>query len=523
MSRKALKMGYRSADIMYMSQTKIKVGHKRRNIVHMSQTKTRPGHKRRNIVYMSQTKTKLGQRKEDIVYMSSNVRHRTWYLYEENIYRKEKKMENHTIVTLKKGEGRTIKAGGAWIFDNEIDTMVGTFTNGDVVTVHDFDGYPMGKGFINQNSKIRIRMLTRHVDQEINEAFLYLRVKKAWEYRKQVMAGGNDSVSEADDAAKKVFPGIGTTGRPDLNCCRVIFGEADFLPGLVIDKYADVLVVECLALGMEQFKEIIVTLLKGVLKEDGISIRGVYERSDANERKKEGLPKVKGFIGETFDTNVEIMENGVHYLVDVENGQKTGFFLDQKYNRLAMQRICKGKRVLDCFTHMGTFALNAGIAGASDVTGLDISEYAVQQANANAVRNHLEDTVHFRCANVLDELPKLAEAGEKYDVVILDPPAFTKSREATKNAIKGYREINMKGLKLVKDGGYLATCSCSHFMTQELLAKTVKEAAKAVHKRLRQVEFRTQAPDHPILWANSANVPESYYLKFYIFQVVDEK
>ena len=322
-------------------------------------------------------------------------------------------MENHTIVTLKKGEGRTIKAGGAWIFDNEIDTIVGTFTNGDVVTVHDFDGYPMGKGFINQNSKIRIRMLTRHADQEINETFLYMRVKNAWEYRKQVMAGGNDSVPEADDVAEKVFPGIGTTGRPDLNCCRVIFGEADFLPGLVIDKYADVLVVECLALGMEQFKETIVSLLKRVLKEDGISIRGVYERSDANERKKEGLPKVKGFIGETFDTEVEITENGVHYLVDVVNGQKTGFFLDQKYNRLAMQRICKGKRVLDCFTHMGTFALNAGIAGASDVTGLDISEYAVQQANANAVRNHLEDTVHFRCANVLDELPKLAEAGAK--------------------------------------------------------------------------------------------------------------
>jgi len=479
MSRKALKMGYRSADIMYMSRTKIKVGHKRRNIVHMSQTKT-----------------KLGQRKEDIVYMSSNVRHRTWYLYEENIYRKEKKMENHTIVTLKKGEGRTIKAGGAWIFDNEIDTIVGTFTNGDVVTVHDFDGYPMGKGFINQNSKIRIRMLTRHVDQEINENFLRMRVKNAWEYRKTTV---------------------------DTSSCRVIFGEADFLPGLVVDKYEDVLVVECLALGMEQFKETIVSLLKGVLKEDGISIRGVYERSDANERRKEGLPKVKGFIGETFDTEVEITENGVHYLVDVVNGQKTGFFLDQKYNRLAMQRICKGKRVLDCFTHMGTFALNAGIAGASDVTGLDISEYAVQQANANAVRNHLEDTVHFRCANVLDELPKLAEAGEKYDVVILDPPAFTKSREATKNAIKGYREINMKGLKLVKDGGYLATCSCSHFMTQELLAKTVKEAAKAAHKRLRQVEFRTQAPDHPILWANSANVPESYYLIFFIFQVVDEK
>ena len=427
-------------------------------------------------------------------------------------------MQNHTIVTLKKGEGRTIKAGGAWIFDNEIDTIVGTFTNGDIVMVHDFDGYPMGKGFINQNSKIRIRMMTRHADQKIDTEFLRMRVQNAWDYRKQVMAGGNDRVLGVEEA-EKMLPGIGTTGRPDLNCCRVIFGEADFLPGLVVDKYADVLVVECLALGMEQFKETIVSLLKETLLADDIKIRGVYERSDANERKKEGLPKVKDFIGEEFDTNVEIVENGVHYMVDVVNGQKTGFFLDQKYNRLAMQHICKGKKVLDCFTHMGTFALNAGIAGASDVTGLDISEYAVQQAQANAKLNHLEDTVHFRCANVLDELPKLAAAGEKYDVVILDPPAFTKSRQATKNAIKGYREINMKGLKLVKDGGYLATCSCSHFMTQELLAKTVKEAAKATHKRLRQVEFRTQAADHPILWA----ADESYYLKFFIFQVVDEK
>lgn len=395
------------------------------------------------------------------------------------------------IVTLKKGEGRTIKAGGAWIFDNEIDTITGRFKNGEVVTVHDFDGYPMGKGFINQNSKIRVRMMTRKADQEIDDAFLKMRVKNAWEYRKTTV---------------------------DTSSCRIIFGEADFLPGLVIDKYEDVLVVECLALGMEQFKVKIVEDLKELLAEDGILIRGVYERSDANERVKEGLSKVKGFIGDEFDTNVEIVENGVHYMVDVVNGQKTGFFLDQKYNRLAMQRICKGKKVLDCFTHMGTFALNAGIAGAAEVTGLDISEYAVSQAEANARLNHLEDTVHFRQANVLDELPKLAQAGEKYDVVILDPPAFTKSREATKNAIKGYREINMKGLKLVKDGGYLATCSCSHFMTQELLAKTVKEAAKATHKRLRQVEFRTQAPDHPILWA----ADESYYLKFYIFQVVDQ-
>ena len=398
----------------------------------------------------------------------------------------------HTIVTLKKGEGRTIKSGGAWIFDNEIDTITGRFKNGDLVTVHDFDGYPMGSGFINQNSKIRIRMMTRTADQEIDHAFLTMRVKNAWDYRKTTV---------------------------DTSSCRIIFGEADFLPGLVIDKYEDILVVECLALGMEAFKEEIVMILRELLAKDGITIRGVYERSDANERTKEGLPKVKGFIGEEFDTTVEIVENGVHYLVDVANGQKTGFFLDQKYNRLAMQRICKGKKVLDCFTHMGTFALNAGIAGASDVTGLDISEYAVSQAEANARLNGLQDTVHFRCANVLDELPKLAAAGEKYDVVILDPPAFTKSREATKNAIKGYREINMKGLKLVKDGGYFATCSCSHFMTQELLAKTVKEAAKATHKRLRQVEFRTQAPDHPILWA----ADESYYLKFFIFQVVEER
>lgn len=401
-----------------------------------------------------------------------------------------------TVVTLKKGEGRTIKAGGAWVFDNEIDSIKGGFKNGDVVSVEDFDGYPMGKGFINQNSKIRVRMLTRKADTDIDETFLTMRVKNAWEYRKTCV---------------------------DTSSCRVIFGEADFLPGLVVDKYEDVLVVECLALGMEQFKVQIVEILKKLMAEDGISIRGVYERSDANERTKEGLPKVKGFIGVEFDTNVEITENGVKYLVDVANGQKTGFFLDQKYNRLAMQRICKGKKVLDCFTHMGTFALNAGIAGAADVTGLDISEFAVQQATENSKRNGLQDTVKFRCANVLDELPKLYEAGEKYDVVILDPPAFTKSREATKNAIKGYREINMKGLKLVKDGGYLASCSCSHFMTQELLEKTIKEAAKAVHKRLRQVEFRTQAPDHPILWNNAAGTEESYYLKFFIFQVVDER
>ena len=448
-------------------------------------------------------------------------------------------MENNTVVTLKKGEGRTIKAGGLWIFDNEIDTIVGKFTNGDVVMVHDFDGYPMGKGFINQNSKIRVRMLTRKIDQEIDEEFLRMRVQNAWDYRKNVMGGGNDILSVNE---KEKITATGTTGNYDLNCCRLIFGEADFLPGLTVDKYADVLVVECLALGMEKYKLKIADLLREALAKDGIEITLIYERSDAKEREKEGIKKDEGVLWSSDEKlkarvgindcgaedaaripEVEIVENGVHYMIDVVSGQKTGFFLDQKYNRLAIQKLCRGKRVLDCFTHMGTFALNAGIAGAKEVTGLDISEYAVKQATANSVRNGLDDIVKFRCANVLDELPKLAADGEKYDVVILDPPAFTKSRQATKNAIKGYREINMKGLKLVKDGGYLATCSCSHFMTQELLSKTVKEAAKATHKRLRQVEFRTQGPDHPILWANSANTPESYYLKFIIFQVIEEK
>lgn len=352
------------------------------------------------------------------------------------------KQENVAIVTLKKGEGRTIKAGGAWVFNNEIETITGRFHNGDLVIVHDFDGYPMGKGYINQNSKIRVRLLTRHVNQEIDESFFQMRLQNAWNYRKDTV---------------------------DTSSCRLVFGEADFLPGIVIDKYEDVLVMECLTLGMERYKEQLANLMKQILQKDGIQIRGVYERSDAKEREKEGLSRVKGFIGAEFDTNVEITENGVRYMLDVVNGQKTGFFLDQKYNRLAIQKLCKGKRVLDCFTHMGTFALNAGIAGASEVTGLDISEFAVEQATENAKRNSLSDTVTFRAANVLDELPKLAAAGEKYDVVILDPPAFTKSRQATKNAIKGYREINMKGLKLVKDGGYLATCSCSHFMTLPII------------------------------------------------------
>ena len=421
------------------------------------------------------------------------------------------------IARVRKGEARALKAGGAWIYDNEIDCVEGTFENGDILRVQDFDGYPLGYGFINENSKIRIRMLSRYRKEPVDILFLQQRVEAAWEYRKAVMGD-------------------------DLNCTRVIFGEADSLPGLVVDKYADVLVVESLAMGIDRLKGIIVEHLINLCKKDGIVINAVYERSDAPVRKKEGMQPFKGLLwknkecemsdDELMDylTHIEIVENGVHYLVDVINGQKTGFFLDQKFNRRAMQRLCKNLasgagdskiRVLDCFTHMGTFALNCGLAlgEKGDVTGLDISEYAVEQATANSARNNLTEVVKFRAANVLDELPKLGAAGEMFDVVILDPPAFTKSREATKNAIKGYREINMKGMRLVKDGGYFATCSCSHFMTQELFTKTIAEAAKAVHKRLRQIEFNTQAPDHPILWS----ADESYYLKFYIFQVVDEK
>ena len=399
---------------------------------------------------------------------------------------------SETIVTLKKGEGRTLKAGGMWVFDNEIESIMGRFENGSIVTVHDFDGYPMGRGFINQNSKIRVRLMTRNVNQEIDHEFLRDRVRMAWEYRKKTV---------------------------DTGSCRVVFGEADFLPGLVIDKFSDVLVVESLALGIDRFKLEIVELLKEELQKDGIRIRGVYERSDAKVRLNEGMERVKGFLSEEFDTNVEIVENGVKYLVDVKDGQKTGFFLDQKYNRLAIQKLCKDARVLDCFTHTGSFALNAAIAGAKEVTGVDASELAVEQATKNAALNGVQDRAKFICRDVFELLPELEKQGEKYDVVILDPPAFTKSRNSVKNAIKGYREINLRAMKLVKDGGFLATCSCSHFMDYELFTQTIGQAAKNVHKRLRQVEYRTQAPDHPILWS----ADESYYLKFYIFQVCSDR
>ncbi len=392
------------------------------------------------------------------------------------------------VVTLKKGKGITIKKGGMWIYDNEIASVAGSFKNGDIVIVHDFDGYPLGKGFINQISKIRIRMLTRDIGQDIDNTFFIKRLENAWEYRKKTV---------------------------DTDSCRIVFGEADYLPGIVIDKFADILVVQSLALGMDRYKDLIVQGLKEILARDGINIRGVYERSDAKVRLQEGMERVKGFIGGEFDTEVQIVENGVKYYVDVKEGQKTGFFLDQKYNRNAIRKLCKDAKVLDCFTHTGSFALNAAQAGAKSVLGIDSSGSGIAQAVRNAELNGLQGVAEFECADVFDKLPELEEAGEKFDVVILDPPAFTKSRNSVKNAVKGYREINLRAMKIVKDGGFLATCSCSHFMDYELFTKTIGQAAANVHKVLRQVEFRTQAPDHPILW----EAGESYYLKFYIFQV----
>ena len=394
-------------------------------------------------------------------------------------------------IRLKRGEGRSFRAGGPWIYDNEIGEITPGFENGGIIRIEDYNGYVLGWGFLNTASTIAVRVLSRKADAVIDEAFLEARVRAAWQYRKDTV---------------------------ETDSCRVIFGEADFLPGLVVDKFSDVLVVESLALGIDRLKDTILRALVKVLAEDGITVRGIYERSDAKVRLKEGMERVKGFLSTPFDTKVEILENGVRYLVDVEEGQKTGYFLDQKYNRRAIQPLCRGKRVLDCFTHTGAFALNAAVAGAREVIGVDASETGVRQAEENARLNGVEDRVKFLCRDVFDLLPEMDRAGEKFDVVILDPPAFTKSRDSVKKAVRGYREINLRGIRLVENGGYLATCSCSHFMTPELFTHTIAQAARDARRRLRQVEYRTQSADHPILWG----ADESYYLKFYIFQVCDD-
>ena len=395
-----------------------------------------------------------------------------------------------TKVTLKKGEGRTIKSGGFWIYDNEIDRVEGHYKNGDVVSVFDFDGYPMGRGCINAHSKIRVRMLS-FKDEEINEAFWKERIMRAWDYRKKCV---------------------------DTSSCRVIFGEADGFPGFIVDKYEDVLVVQSLSLGMDRHKDMIIALLREVLESDGVQIHGVYERSDAKEREKEGMEKFKGFIGDSFDTDVKIVENGVRYTVDVANGQKTGFFLDQKYNRLAMQRFCRDAKVLDCFCHTGSFGLNAAYGGAREVVSVDASDTALATAAENAKLNGFEKIIRYREGDAFEILADMKENNELFDVVILDPPAFTKARDSIKKAAKGYRNINTAGLKLTKDGGIFATCSCSHFMDDELFTKVIKEAAAASHKRLRLIERRHQSPDHPV-WLGAEN---SYYLKFYIYQCLEE-
>lgn len=385
---------------------------------------------------------------------------------------------------LHKGKGRRVENGHPWIYTDEIDEYDGDYVNGDIVEVYNFKKEFIGKGYINDVSKITIRIMTRDINEEIDEDFFRKRLRNAWEYRKKII---------------------------DTSSCRFIFGEADFLPGLTIDKFEDYYVIQSLSLGIDKYKSTIVKLLT-----EEYGAKGVYERSDANVRELEGMEQTKGFLTEPFDTMVQIVENGVKYYVDIENGQKTGFFLDQKENRKAIHKICKDAEVLDCFTHTGSFALNAGIAGAKNVLGIDVSEHAVEFATKNAELNNLSERVKFECHNAFDILPQWAKEGRKFDVVILDPPAFTKSRGSVKGAIRGYKEINLRGMKMVKSGGYLVTASCSHFMTQELLSETLLEASKDAKRTLRQVEFRTQAPDHPILWSSD----ESYYLKFYIFQVI---
>ena len=402
------------------------------------------------------------------------------------------------LTITKKGE-RAARSGHPWVYGEEVTHVEGTYQTGDIVDVYsDKDRY-LGTGFANDISKIRVRIVSRNANDRFDEAFWQRRVKYALDYRKTVM------------------------GDKDFACCRLIFGDADDMPGLTVDRYNDVLVAQTLCYGMDQVKPVIFKALVDELAAMGVTIRGIYERNDVKVRKLDGMEEYKGwyeadFLPQPGSVLTTIDENGILYDVDVENGQKTGFFLDQKYNRQAIHRLCPDKKVLDCFTHTGSFALNAGIAGAREVLGVDASMTGVKQAEENAALNGLSDRVKFTCADVFELLPELEKKGEQYDVVILDPPAFTKSRSSIKNAVKGYREINLRGMKLVKDNGFLVTCSCSHFMDPELFAKTIREAAHGAHKRLRQVEFKTQAPDHPILWA----AEESYYLKFYIFQVCEE-
>ena len=401
------------------------------------------------------------------------------------------------LTITKKGE-RAARSGHPWVYGEEVTHVEGTYQTGDIVDVYsDKDRY-LGTGFANDISKIRVRIVSRNANDRFDEAFWQRRIKYALDYRKTVM------------------------GDKDFACCRLIFGDADDMPGLTVDRYNDVLVAQTLCYGMDQVKPVIFKALVDELAAMGVTIRGIYERNDVKVRKLDGMEEYKGwyeadFLPQPGSVLTTIDENGILYDVDVENGQKTGFFLDQKYNRLAVAKIAAGKHVLDCFTHTGAFALNAAKGGAASVTAVDISQEAVDMTNANIRRNGLEAIVTAKQANVFDLLTDLAEHKcHDYDFIILDPPAFTKSGHTVRNAIRGYKEINLKAMKLLPRGGYLATCSCSHFMRDDLFRQMLHDAAKDAGVRLRQIEGRQQSPDHPILW----NVPETNYLKFYLFQVV---
>ena len=400
------------------------------------------------------------------------------------------------IIITPKGEA-ALTGGHPWVYEGEVTAVDGAAEDGGLVDVVSRRGSWLGCGFYNSRSKIRVRLLSRNANDDFSDAFWERRIRYAWEYRKTVM------------------------GETDSRCCRVIFGEADLFPGLTVDRFESVLVTQTLSLGMERIKSRLFPLLVKVLREDGQDIRGIYERNDVAIRELEGMAQGKGWYplpGETppSQTTVDIVENGIRYTVDFENGQKTGFFLDQKYNRLAVSRLAKGRTVLDCFTHTGSFALNAARGGAAHVTAVDVSEFAVQCAAENARRNGLDGVMDCMAANVFDLLPQLEKQPRKYDFIILDPPAFTKSRKTVASAMTGYKEINYRAMKLLPRGGYLATCSCSHFATEELFIKMLRSAARDAGVQLRQIEARQQCADHPILWG----VEETNYLKFFIFQVI---
>ena len=400
------------------------------------------------------------------------------------------------IIITPKGEA-ALTGGHPWVYEGEVTAVDGAAEDGGLVDVVSRRGSWLGCGFYNSRSKIRVRLVSRNANDDFSDIFWERRIRYAWEYRKTVM------------------------GETDSRCCRVIFGEADLFPGLTVDRFESVLVTQTLSLGMERIKSRLFPLLAKVLREDGQDIRGIYERNDVAIRELEGMAQGKGWYplpGETppAQTTVDIVENGIRYTVDFENGQKTGFFLDQKYNRLAVSRLAKGRTVLDCFTHTGSFALNAARGGAAHVTAVDVSEFAVQCAAENARRNGLDGVMDCMAANVFDLLPQLEKQPRKYDFIILDPPAFTKSRKTVASAMTGYKEINYRAMKLLPRGGYLATCSCSHFATEELFIKMLRSAARDAGVQLRQIEARQQCADHPILWG----VEETNYLKFFIFQVI---